>query len=105
MLWQHPQRAPILTGVLTTAGGLAFIADYDRYVSAFDVRTGSLLWQTRGLTSAQGWIMTYAAGGRQYIAVPFGVGTPVLQSMPGDLIPDLKHPNAGNALMVFALPK
>ena len=38
--WSVEQRAMFLTGALTTAGGLVFIGDVDRYFSAFDVRNG-----------------------------------------------------------------
>ena len=36
-----------LTSVLTTAGGLAFIGDLDRYFKAFDIDTGEELWKVR----------------------------------------------------------
>ncbi|MEC7605461.1 MAG: PQQ-binding-like beta-propeller repeat protein, partial [Pseudomonadota bacterium] len=45
--WAIQQRAPFLTAALTTAGGLVFIGDYDRYVHAYDVETGQELWRTR----------------------------------------------------------
>lgn len=45
--WAHEQRAMFLTGALTTAGGLVFVGDLDRYFKAFDVETGELRWQTR----------------------------------------------------------
>ena len=69
-------------------------------------RTGKILWQTRLPTSAQGFPITYLANGKQYVAMPAGIGggswsTLILP----ELAPEIRRPNSGNVLLVFALPK
>src|SRR5690606_36912880 len=58
-VWNVQQRAPLLTSVLTTAGGLAFVGDYDRHIRAYDVATGEKVWETRLATAVQGSPITY----------------------------------------------
>ena len=101
-LWSHEQRGAFLTSVLTTGGDLAFAGDADRYFRAFDIRTGEVYWQTRLGTAAHGFPGTYAAGGKQYIAVPTGLG--IFRGFTGRLSPDIYQPGNGNALYVFSLP-
>jgi alcohol dehydrogenase (cytochrome c) len=105
MRWVVRQRAPFNTAALTTAGGLVFVGDWNRYINAYDVSNGKLLWQTRLTTSPQGFPVTYSVRGRQYVAVPVGVGAASWgTTVPILLAPDIKRPNTGNALFVFALP-
>ena len=102
-LWSHEQRAAFLTSTLTTAGGLVFAGDADRYYRAFDVETGEVLWETRLGAKAHGYPITYEADGRQFIAVPAALGG-AFRSLTASLTPEIFQPEGGNALYVFALP-
>ena len=88
ILWRHSMRSSAGAAALTTAGGLVVTADSEGYVFIDDVATGKVLFQTRLATPVQGFPVTYAIGGTQYLAVP--------AANRGTL--------DGAALYVFALP-
>ena len=91
-----------LTGVLTTGGELAFVGDVGRYFIAFDVRNGRRLWQTRLGAPLHGYPISYAVDGKQYVAVPTGIG--VFRALTATIYPEIHQPTNGQALYVFALP-
>jgi alcohol dehydrogenase (cytochrome c) len=101
--WSIEQRAPFLTAALTTAGGLVIIGDYDRVVHALDVETGEELWRTRLATSVQGFPISYAIDGEQYIAIPAGREGGSPWRIGNFLTPELVSPEGHNALYVFKL--
>ena len=104
ILWSHRKRSPYISAALTTAGGLTFVGTYDRRTFAYDVATGDQLWETRLPTAVQGFPITYSVDGRQYVAIGTGTGGGSWTTMPAELIPDVRRPNGGNGLFVFALP-
>ncbi len=103
--WNYQQRPEWLTGVLTTDGGISIVGDLDRTVHAFDTATGKQLWKSRLGTSVQGFPVAFAVDGKEYIAIPTGLGGGSPRNVPRTIEPDIKHPANGNALYVFSLPE
>lgn len=102
-VWSFEQRASFITGVLTTAGGLAFAGDLDRYFRAHDAETGEVLWQTRLGTAVQGHPLTFSIDGVQYIAVTAANGGTSPRMVPRVVTPEIQPPRSGNAVYVFRL--
>jgi alcohol dehydrogenase (cytochrome c) len=56
-------------------------------------------------TLVQGFPITYAVNGKQYIAIPVGTGGGSWSSsIVTDTIPEARIPQATNSIFVFALP-
>jgi alcohol dehydrogenase (cytochrome c) len=104
-LWIDRQRAPQMTGVLATAGGVVFAGSLDRYLKAYDAATGAVLWQVRMNDVPSACPITYSVNGRQYVAVVVGSGSPLTATFPV-LVPEIQNPpDRGAAVWVFELPE
>jgi quinoprotein glucose dehydrogenase len=63
---------PLVSGLVITAGGLAFTGAMDAYLRAFDAKTGEELWQGRLPVPGVANPMSYLWKGEQYIAIAAG---------------------------------
>jgi quinoprotein glucose dehydrogenase len=65
--------APILSGVLVTAGGLVISGHTtDGFLRAHDAETGAELWRDRLPAAGAANPMSYAVDGRQYVVIAAG---------------------------------
>jgi quinoprotein glucose dehydrogenase len=82
---------------VVTAGGLVFIgAAMDRYLRAFDAKTGAELWRGRLPVPALATPMTYTRRGRQYVVIAAG-GHGEVGTATADAIVAFSLPAAGEA--------
>ncbi|MBV9635352.1 MAG: PQQ-binding-like beta-propeller repeat protein [Methylobacteriaceae bacterium] len=72
--WEVRFPEPPMASVLSTAGGLVFVPDSRGTVHAYDAKTGAELWSHSDGIGHQGGIISYSAGGKQYVAVVAGFG-------------------------------
>ena len=101
-IWMKRRRAPELSSLLVTGGGLVFDGDAARTFRASDAQTGVVLWETRLNSVPSATPITYMAAGRQYIAVVAGGGGGHAETW-GSLTPEIKSPSNGTSLWVFAV--
>ena len=69
--WLHQQRAATLS-LVATGGGLVFGGDANGRFRAFDQESGEVLWEINLGSPVSGFPISYAVGGRQYVAVGTG---------------------------------
>jgi alcohol dehydrogenase (cytochrome c) len=104
--WRYNTRYMNVASLLATGGDLLFSGDVMGEMFALDATTGTKLWDFNVGASMSGSPISYSVNGRQYIAMPTGMG-----SLIGGLTPLLwpeaanKMPERASTLVVFALPE
>lgn len=100
--WNIDFEVPGLAHVLATGGGLVFNGSPRGILSAYDDQTGKELWNFNVGSGLRGGIVSYVAGGKQYIVAATGFGSlfPGFASNPW---PEFKNVRGGAALVAFTL--
>lgn len=100
--WKVDYDLPGLGGVLATAGGLVFNGDSRGLVHAYDEKTGKELWNFNTGSGIRGGIISYKAGGKQYILVPSGFGS-LFPGFASSVFPDFKDIRGGSQMIAFTV--
>ena len=95
-------RYPVMAGVLSTAGGLVFVAQHEGKFCAFDDESLDELWCFHMNTLTDAPTMSFAVDGKQYIAVSSG-GWGTVPTYFAPSTPGLEKIRNANVLWVFAL--
>jgi len=72
--WEIRYPEPPMASILSTGGDLLFVPDSRGVLHAYNAETGAELWNHSDGLGHQGGIVSYSAGGKQYIAVVAGFG-------------------------------
>ena len=75
--WRYQARTPILAGVTATAGGIVITGDMTGRLIVLDSKSGKVVAEVETGAPMGGGIITYQAGGRQYIAAAGGSISPI----------------------------
>ena len=98
--WRYEQRAA--TGsLIATGAGLLFGGDVAGRFKAYDQATGEVLWEINLGSPVTGYPITFATGGKQYVAVSTGSAATTASFL--SITPEFR-PTFANNLFVFALP-
>jgi alcohol dehydrogenase (cytochrome c) len=75
--WKVQTPKPMVAGITATAGGLVFTGTLDGDLVAYDAQSGTPLWRSATGKAIGGGVITYSAGGKQYVAAAAGLNSPV----------------------------
>ena len=111
LAWSYREPTPLVSSTLATGGGLVFVGDLEPSLKAFDGKSGDLLWRGAIDDTPGSSLVTYAAGGRQYVAVVVGQTNNVVRDWSrtyrafaeGRGVKLTEPPKGGAAIWAFAL--
>lgn len=72
--WRYRSPRPMVGGVTTTDGGVVFAGENGGDFLVLDARSGRVLYRFNTGGAIGGGVISYAAGGRQYVATTSGRG-------------------------------
>ena len=93
-VWKYQSSRPMLAAVTATAGDVLFTGEVTGDFIAVDAANGKVLYRFNVGAPITGGVISYAVGGKQYVAVISGMAAAFWQAPPGSL-----------TLVVFALPE
>jgi alcohol dehydrogenase (cytochrome c) len=102
--WQYRSRYPRMASVLATGGGLVITGDVEGNALASNAANGERLWSFGTGSGLRGSPISYAVGGKKYIAVPSGWGGVAARDF-SYAFPALATAPRGSTLFVFGLPE
>lgn len=102
VVWTNRRRAPQVSAMLATAGGLVFEGSSDRRFRALDEKSGETLWETPLNEMPNGFPISFSVGAEQYVAIIAGGGT-VIDIAHRRLTPEIQSSNGARTLWVFKL--
>ena len=70
--WRVKMPTPMIAAVTPTAGGIVFTGDLNGDLLALDATSGKILYRYHTKNAIAGGIISYRAGGKQYVAVAAG---------------------------------
>lgn len=88
--WSTKTENPMISGAMTTAGGLVFAGEGNGAFSALDAKTGKIVWSFQAGAGVNSAPMAFEVDGKPYVAVAVG----------GNFQLNYK---LGDAIMVFGL--
>jgi PQQ-dependent dehydrogenase (methanol/ethanol family) len=71
--WKEQWPTPLVAGITVTASGMLFTGDLDNNFLAIDASNGKTLYRFNTGGSVGGGVISYAIGGKQYVATTSGV--------------------------------
>ena len=103
-VWSIKETYMTMSGVLVTAGDVAFYGTADGWFRGVDARSGKVLWSQKLGSGIIGQPMTYTGPDhRQYIAISAGIGGAATVRADVIALRPLDFPAGGNTLYVFSI--